>query len=156
MPSTQAGFAETAVKQAMDQLVAQKKIYDRDLEVLQHLKNADAALTDPMQPNNAIQKAFDEVDTAKGLTSDFIVTQGVIKASSALEDARRSPVSADFGQLRTIVRTEAIGPASRVVARNGSRLQDETLAWIRVQELISSHLRSLAEIGAQSLRAAQQ
>lgn len=152
----QAFTAEAAVKQAMEQLGEEKKIYDRDLEVLKHLRNADIALTDPMQPNNAIEKAFDEVGTAKGLNPDFLVYQGCVKAAQALEDAKRSPMSADFGRLRATLRSEATGPATRVVARNGARLQDETLAWIRIQELISSHLRQLAEITSESLRAAEQ
>lgn len=155
-PNMQAGTAESAVKQAMDQLVAEKKAYERDLEVLQRLRNADVALTDPMQPNNAIQKALDEVEVAKGLAGDLTVKLGVIKIAQELEAARRSPLSADFGRLRGILRSEAAGPAVRLVARNGAKLAEDSLAWIKVQELISSHLRSLAEISAESLRATQQ
>ena len=154
--SLQAGAAEAAVKQAMDQLAADKKAYERDLDVLRHLRAADVALTDPMQPNNAVQKAHEEVGAAKILNPEFTVMQGVIRAEKEIENARLSPMTTDFGRLRGIIRTEAIGPASRVVARNGARLQDDTLSWIRVQELISSHLRQLAEISAESLRAASQ
>jgi hypothetical protein len=154
--SMQAMTAESAVKQAMDQLTADKKTYDRDLDVLRHLRAADVALTDPMQPNNAVQKAHEEVDAAKMLNPEFLVMQGVIRTEKEIENARLSPMTADFGRLRGILRSEAIGPASRLVAKNGARLQEDTLSWIRVQELISSHLRQLAEISAESLRAASQ
>ena len=139
----------------MEQLANRKKIFERDLAVLQHLRTADNALADTMQPNNAIEKAFEEVQAAHRLDPDFDVIQGVIKAERALEEARRSATTADFGHLRGIVRGEAGGPAARVVARNGTKLQEETLAWIKVQELISSHLRALSEIAADSLRAVQ-
>jgi hypothetical protein len=148
--------AESAVKQAMDLLVSEKKIFDRDLEVLRDLRDAEEALTDPMQPNNAIQKAYEKVDAAKALNPDFLVMQGVVTSQRALEQARLSPASTDFGRLRGTIHTEAVGPAARLVARNGARLQEETLSWIKIQELISAHLRSLAEISGESLRAAQQ
>ena len=151
-----AGQAEGAIKQAMQQVAAMKAKYDRDLDVLRHLRAADEALTDPMQPNNAIQKALDEIQAAKAQNPEFLVMQGVINAERAVESARLSPATADFGRLRGTIRTEAIGPAARVVARNGAILQEETLAWLRVQELISTHLRTIAEISAGSLRAAQQ
>jgi hypothetical protein len=151
-----AGSAESAIRQAMDMLVAEKKMFDRDLEVLRDLHGAEDALVDPTQPNNAIQKSYEQVDAAKALNPDFLVMQGVITSQRALEQARLSPASTDFGRLRGIIRSEALAPAARLVARNGARLQDETLAWIKIQELISSHLRSLAEISAESLRAAQQ
>jgi hypothetical protein len=140
----------------MDQLAAEKKTYDRDLEMLRHLRLADEALTDPMQPNNAIQKAYEEVGRAKSLVPELFVLQGVTRVEKEVETARLSPATTDFGRLRGILRTEVIGPASRLVARDGARLQEETLSWIRVQELISAHLRQLAEISAESLRAAAQ
>ncbi len=152
----QAGVAESAIKQAMQQVAAVKARYDRDLDVLGHIRAADEALTDPMQPNNAIQKAFEEISAAKALNPEFLVLQGVIAAERELEAARLSPATTDFGRLRGIIRAEAAGPAARLVARNGAVLQEETLAWLRVQELISSHLRTVAEISAESLRAAQQ
>ncbi len=154
--SVMAGQAEGAVKQAMQQVAAMKARYDRDLDVLRHLRAADEALTDPTQPNNAVQKALEEIGAAKTLNPEFLVMQGVINAERAVEAARLSPATADFGRLRGTIRTEAIGPVTRVVARNGAILQEETLAWLRVQEMIASHLRTIAEISAESLRAAQQ
>lgn len=154
--SMQVVAAESAVRQAMDQLNMDKKAFDRDLEVLRYLRLADEALTDPTQPNNAVQKAYEEVGRAKALNPEFLVMQGVIRAEREIESARLSPGTTDFGRLRGILRSEAIGPASRLVAKNGARLQEDALSWIRVQELISSHLRQLAEISAESLRAASQ
>src|SRR5690242_18442357 len=62
-----ADAAEAAIKQATEQFVADKKIIDRDLEVLRRVRSADSALADSMQPGNAIQKAYEEVDTARRL-----------------------------------------------------------------------------------------
>ena len=154
-PSQSADLAEGAVKMAMQQLVDSKKISERDIAVLTHLRAADDALADPMQPTNALQKAYEEVGAAKSLSPEFFVMQGVIKSERVLEDARRSPMTADFGHARSVLRDDAIGPASRVVVRNALRLEDETLAWLRVQQLIADHLRSLSEISNQSLRAAE-
>lgn len=145
--------AEMAIKQAMDAVAQQKKIVERDLEVLTHLRNADVALTDPMQPENAMQKAWEEVDKAKSIGAEFNVQQGIIRMQRELESARHSPMSADFGRLRAILREQALGPASRVIGRHALRLQEETLAWLRVQELISAHVRALAEITGESLKA---
>lgn len=154
-PGAQAVAAEMAIKQAMEQLGIEKKIYDRDLEVLRHLRAADEALADPMQPLIAIQKSYEEVGEAKSLRPEFQVYQGVIKAQEEIHNARLSPASAEFGRLRAMLRSEAITPAVRAVARNGLRLHDETLSWLRLQELIATHLRTLAEIVGESLRAAQ-
>ncbi|HYM60982.1 MAG TPA: hypothetical protein VEZ11_08825 [Thermoanaerobaculia bacterium] len=150
------GTAETAIKQAMQQLATAKQKYDKDLEVLRHLRAADGALIDPTQPHNAIQKAFEEVSIAKQINPDFDILQGVITIEKALESARLSPAAADFGRLRAMMYSEAIAPAVRVVARDGAWLQEETLAWIKVQELISMHLHAVAEISAECLRVAQQ
>jgi hypothetical protein len=147
--------AEMAVKQAMEQLAATKKAYDRDVEVLNFLRGADDALADAMQPSNAIEKAYESVEKAKGSGPDFTVMQGVLKIERELESARRSPIGADFGRLRSVLRDEALGPAIRVAARNALRLQEESLAWLRVQELIAAHVRTLTEISGESLRAAQ-
>jgi small-conductance mechanosensitive channel len=147
--------AEAAIKQAMEQLASLKKSFDRDIEVLNHLQAADAALADAMQPANAIQKAYEHIVAAQALQPDFLVYQGVIRMQHELESARRSPAVADFGRLRSLLRDEALGPASRVAARNALRLQEETVAWLKVQELISAHLRVLSEIAGESLRAAQ-
>ena len=155
-PNRQADFAETAIKQAMDQFANEKKIFERDISVLQHLHAADDALGDTMQPNNAIEKAFEEVQAAYRLDPEFVVKQGVLSASHELEDARRSPATADFGRLRTTIRHDALVPAASVAARNGTALQESVLSWIKVQELISSHLRALSETAADSLRAVQQ
>lgn len=150
-----ADTAESAVKQAAEQLVTLKKICDRDMEVLAHLRTADKALVDPMQPENAVQKAWEEVQAAIRLEPEFYVRQGVIRAKNEIEGARRSPASADFGHLRAVLRDQALGPASRVVVRNALRLEDEAVAWIKVQQLISDHLRVISEISSDSLRASE-
>lgn len=147
--------AEMAVKSALEQLAVDKKLFERDIQVLVHLHQADDALSDTMQPANAIQKAYDHVGKAKSLEPEFLVMQGVIKIHQELESARRSAGMADFGRLRTILR-EAEGPAARVAARNALMLEEEILAWMKVQELISQHVRSVSEIVGESLRAAQQ
>ena len=155
--SSQVNMAETAIKSAMDQLSNDRKAFDRDLDVLRFLRTADDALTDPMQPNNAIQKAIDAVQKAKSLGPEpFNVLPGVLKAEKDLEGARLSPMGTDFGRLRATLRSDAIAPAARLVARNGVKLQEETAAWIRIQEMISSHLRQLSDITGDSLRAASQ
>ena len=154
-PLVGAQTAEMAVKQAAEQLVNLKKIFDRDIAVLGHLRAADEALADPMQPTVAIQKAYEHVVAAKALNPEFLVLQGVIRSERELEGARRSPISADFGRLRSIIRDEALGPASRLAAGNALRLEEDALAWIKVQELISGHLRMLSEIAGESLRASQ-
>jgi hypothetical protein len=147
--------AEAAIKQAAEQLVAAKKPYERDVEVLRRLRSADDALSDTMQPSTAIQKAYEEVGEARRLAPEFVVMQALIAAHQTLEDARKSPGMADFGRLRGVVR-DALGPASRVAVRNALRLQDETLAWLKVQQLIAEHLRSLSDIASNTLRAAEQ
>lgn len=155
-PSQRALTAEGAVKQAMEQLGEEKKVLERDLQALAHLRTADKALTDPMQPSVAVQKAFEEVSEAARLNSDPFVGNGLIRVRQALEEARRSPGSADFGRLRSVLRREAIGPSSRLVVTKATALQDETVAWIRVQELIAMHLRTLSELTGESLRASQE
>jgi hypothetical protein len=147
--------AESAVKQAMEQLGDERKIFERDVAVLRHIREADEALTDPMQPTIAIQKAYDHIDEAKRLMPEFVVMQGLIKVHDELTEARRSPISADFGRLRASMNSNAERPASRVAVRNALRLEDETLMWIKVQEMIALHLRTLSEIAGESLRASQ-
>jgi hypothetical protein len=154
-PSATAQSAEMSVKQAAEQLAYSRKGLERDVDVLTHLRAADDALVDNMQPSTAIQKAYDEVEQAKRLGPEFLVMQGVIKAERELEAARRSPIGADFGKLRTVVRDEALGPAMRLVIRNAQRLQEETVAWIKVQEQIGTYLRTLSEVAGASLQAAQ-
>jgi len=147
--------AEMAAKNAVEQLAALRKGYENDLEVLRHLRLADDALADAMQPSAAIQKAFEEVGAADGKSSDFAVRDGVIRTRQALEDARRSPASADFGHLRSILRASAMAPASRVAIRNATLLEEEILAWLKVQGIISDHLSALTELSSESLKAAQ-
>ncbi|HVR37816.1 MAG TPA: hypothetical protein VMU84_01880 [Thermoanaerobaculia bacterium] len=147
--------AEGAVKEASEDLAEFRRVAARDIAILMHLRAADAAMADAMQPSNAIQKAFEEVDTAKSLGPDFYVMQGVIKVKAELEEARRSPVTADFGRLRTLLREHALGPASRVAVRNALHLEEETAAWLRVQDMISAHLRTLTDIAGDSLRATE-
>lgn len=150
-----AANAEMSVNQAAEQLGAEKKAFDRDVEVLRHLHAAEKALTDPTQPTTAVQKAFEEVATAKGLITDFYLTQSVVQMDRELENARRSPASADFGRLRSLLQQEVTAPAARLVVRNAILLEEETRAWIRIEELIASHLRMLSEISGESLRASQ-
>ncbi len=147
--------AEMAAKDAAQALAAVRKIYENDLVVLRHLRAADDALADPMQPNAAVQKAFEEVSAAEGLSSDFLVVDGVIHTRQALEEARRSPGTADFGRLRGILRDRALVPASRVAVRNAMALEEEIQAWIKVQVLIADHLRQLSELSSESLRASE-
>jgi hypothetical protein len=109
-----------------------------------------------MQPANALQKATDELNEAKRLMPDFTVVQGVIRVQNALEDAGRSPAGADFGHLRSLLRTEALNPASRVVVRNALRLQEETVAWLKIQQLIADHLHTLTDLASESLKASEE
>lgn len=147
---------EIAIRIAGEQLANEKTMIERDAAVLRHLRLAGAALADSMQPANALQKAYEEVDAAKGLGPDFTVMQGVTTLHRALEEARRSPGAADFDRLRALLRTEAIAPASRVVVRNALRLQEETTAWLRTQTMLADHLRALSELSSESLRAAEE
>lgn len=155
-PPARAGSAEIAVKQALEQLAEDKKLVERDIAVLRHIQTADEALTDPMQPANAIQKAYEHIDAAKSLMPEFLVMQGVVRVHQVIGEARRSPSSADFGRLRSVLQHEAKGPASRLVIRNAMRMEEEALAWLRVQELIAQHLRAMSEITGESLRISQQ
>lgn len=155
-PTGNAQSAEMAVKDAMARLIEEKKAIERDLKVLGHIRTADSALVDAMQPTIAVQKAFEEIAEAERLNGDFLLEQGLIRVRQALEEARRSPASANFEQLRSRIRDHALGPSSRVVVRNALRLQEETLAWMRVQELMAMHLKTLADITGDSLRASDQ
>lgn len=155
-PPSRAQAAEMAVKQAAEQVAAEKKEVERAVDVLRRLRNADRALADAMQPATAIQTAFEEVEAARALGPDFLVLQGIARTSRKLQDARRSPASADFGHLRSILRDEAVGPASRVAVQHALLLQDEALAWMKVQELVAVHLRTISEITGESLRASQE
>ncbi len=148
-----APVAESAVKQAAQQLAGEKRVFERDLEVMNHLRIADDALADNMQPSAALAKAFEHVEKARGLGADLLVMEGLIRIHRELESAKRSPATADFGRLRSVLRDDGLRPASRVVVRNALRLEEEVLAWIKVQELVSAHLRSLSEIAGDSLRA---
>ncbi|HUO85305.1 MAG TPA: hypothetical protein VM534_09345, partial [Thermoanaerobaculia bacterium] len=147
--------AQTAVKQAAQHFGEQKKLLARDLEILSHLQNADAALADVMQRGVALQKAYEEVSEAQRLGPEFLVEQGVLRVLGELDHARRNSSSADVERVRGILRSDALGPARRLVARNGLVLQQQTLEWIRVQELIAAHLRDLAEFTGESLRRAE-
>jgi hypothetical protein len=155
-PSQGVMSAEMAVKGAMERLGNERKAIEVMLQVLAHIRSSDRALTDPMQPSIAVEKAFEEMSEAERKNTDFLLRQGLIRSRQELDAARRSPASADFPRLRAIIRDEALGPASRIVVRNATALQAETLAWIGVQELIASHLKSLADITGESLRAAQE
>lgn len=153
--TARAANAEAIVKQAAEQLGNEKKGFDRDLETLRHLRTADAALIDAMQPAVSLQKAYEEVDAASGLSTDFRVQDGIIRMRQALEEARRSPAAADFGRLRVRLLDDALAPASRVAIRNATKLEEEVLAWLKVQQAIADHLRVLADITSESLIAAE-
>lgn len=148
--------ADAMIKGAAELLANDRKAIERDIQVLRQLRQADAALADDMQPSNALEKAHDAVSKAKDLGPEFYVMQGVIKAEQALDDARRSPSLADLSHLRTIVRDDALRPASRVAIRNAQRLQEETVAWLSVQQLITNHLKTLSDLEHESLQAAEQ
>ena len=148
--------AEMAVKQATEKLGNDRKAIELQLKVLAHIRASDRALTDPMQPTIAVEKAFEQISEAERLNMDFLLRQGLIKSRQEIDSARKSPMSADFGRLRSILRGEALGPASRLVVRTATALHEETVAWLAVQELIGSHLKSLADITGESLRAAQE
>lgn len=154
--SARADMAQLQVRQASEQLAAEKKVYEADVQVLQHLRAADVGLTDPMQPNNALQKAYESVGKAKPLATDQLVLQGIIQMERELEAARRSAATADFPRLRSLLRDHALGPASRVAVRNALRLEEEMQAWIRLQQMIADHLRNISSITSDSLRASEQ
>lgn len=156
IPTTRADAAEMAVKQAAEDLARMKKRVETDIDVLADIRGADKALTDPMQPTIAVDKAYEDIEKAKMLGPEFLVEQGVIKAERELESARRSPTTADFGRLRAVIQEEALGPASRLVVREASALSDQTAAWIRIQQQISDHLRVLSDTVAEALKAADQ
>jgi hypothetical protein len=144
--------AERMVKEAMERLGEERKEYERDLKVLGHIRNSDKALVDAMQPTVALEKAHDGISEAERLNPDFFLGQAIIHARQEIENARRSPAAADFERLRALIR-DALGISSRLVVRNALRMQEETMAWISVQELIATHLKTLADITGESLRA---
>jgi len=150
-----AAAAESAVKEAMEQLGEERKAFERDLKVLNFIRESDKALVDAMQPTVALQKAHDAISEAERLNPDFFLGQAIIDARQEIDNALRSPGAADFPRLRARLR-EALGISSRLVVRNALRLQEETIGWLKVQELISLHLKTLADITGDSLRASDQ
>jgi hypothetical protein len=111
---------------------------------------------DSLQPTVAVQEAFEQVSAAEALGPlPLEVGDGVIHARQQLEAARRSPGSADFGRLRSMLRERALGPASRVALRNATRLQDEIEAWLKLQLVIGDHLRAMNAVVGESLRESQ-
>lgn len=155
-PVRSADLAERAIVGASEELENMQKIYERDVKALAHLRAAQTALTDAMQPAAAIEKAYENVDDAKRLldAEPGAVMQAIRVAHDALVSARRSPSSADFDRLRTLVNAATL-PAARIAARNALELEEQILSWIKVQQLISNHLRRMSEIAGESLRAAQ-
>lgn len=150
---------ETIVKDASRRLTEQKKIVDADLEALALLRAADVALTDPMQPSVALQKALDHVDKAKAILpvhqENHWVRQGLIAMERALADAKRSPGAADFGRLRFQLHRDCVAPATRVALKHSSSLQQELASWIVAQEWITGHLQLLQQVSADAILAAQ-
>jgi len=155
-PFVRAEQVEAYIKQAAEQLAVLKKAFDRDIEILAHIRTADNVLVDTMQPTVAVEKAYEEIKAARLLQPPFEVEQGLIAAQRVLESARLSPTTADFGKLRSVIRSEALGPASRAVTRNALRLNDEMNEWIKIQQMISDQLRMMSDISSTSLRAAEQ
>ncbi len=153
--SANAMNAEAAVREAARMFGEQKKSIDRDLQTLASLRAASVALTDPMQPSVSLEKALDATSKAESLTTSFVVKQGIIRARQAMENANRSPGSADFERLRAILQSEAIAPATRVATAHGLQLHEQMTEWLAVQELINAHLRQVADTTAEALRAAQ-
>ena len=147
---------EMYLKQAAEQLAILRKAFDRDIEILTHVRTSDNALVDPMQPNNAVEKSLEEMKKAHDMQPPFDVDQGVIVSIRALESARLSPTSADFGKLRSVIRENALGPAARTVNRNALRLNEEMNEWIKIQQMISDNLRTMSDIASTSMRAAEQ
>lgn len=163
MMANRADTVEAALKQAAEDLANLKKQIDIDLQVLVHIRAADDALVDAMQPTVAIEKAHDEISQAQTLEAskrffdpDFTVKNGLVKCMTEVERARLSPTTADFGHLRTVVREEGVGPASRRLVREATALSTQTAAWIRIQQQISDHLRVLGDIVAECLKASDQ
>ena len=148
--------AEMAIRLAAERLAEMRKAVERQLQVLAHVRSSDAALVDAMQPTVAVQEAYEHLIKAESLNQDPFVRQGLMRARQTSDAARKSPGTADFGQLRSVIREEALGPASRLAMRSATALQDETLAWMTVQELIAIHLKTLSEITGEALRAAQE
>jgi len=148
--------AETAIKGAIEKLGNDRKAIELMLQVHAHIRGADRALVDPMQPSIAVQKALEEISEAARKNTELVLAQGLIRARDEVDGARRSPSAADFGRLRGVIREEALGPSSRLIVRQATALQQETLAWIGVQELIATHVKSLAEITGEGLRTAQE
>jgi hypothetical protein len=109
-----------------------------------------------MQPGIAVEKAYEQMAEAERKNANPYLAPAIIRARQVLEDARRSPASADFGRLRALVRDEALGPFQRHVVRGANALHDETVAWLNVQELIATHLKSLADLTSEGLRAADE
>lgn len=155
-PPVGARAAEAAIKQAAERLAETRRAVERQLQVLAHVRRSDAALADAMQPSVAVQEAFEQISKAESLNLDPIVRQGLIRARQEIDAARKSPGTADFGRLRGIIREHALGPASRHAMRSATTLQEETVAWMSVQELIAIHLKTLSEITGEALRAAQE
>lgn len=147
--------AEMAVKRAIETLGEERRGMERDLKILLALQAADQSLVDPMQPSAAIQKAFEQVSEAERIVADFALRQAIVRMRQELENARRSPLSADFARLRALLRDDAIRTASRIVSSNALRLEEESLAWIGIQQMIGEHLRTLSQIAGDSLRAGQ-
>lgn len=150
-----AAAAESAVKEAMEELGEERKAFERDLKVLNFIRDSDKSLVDAMQPTVALQKAHDAISEAERLNGDFFLEQAIINARQEIDNALRSPGAADFARLRARLR-DALGISSRLVVRNALRLQEETIGWLKVQELISMHLKTLADISGESLRASDQ
>lgn len=147
--------AERAARQAYDQVKIDQRVFENDVAVLRRLREADRALADSTQPVNALQTAYEAVDAAYRLGPESSVMSGVIRILRELDQARRSPAMSDFERLRSLLAEEALTPASRVVVRNSLRLEEETIAWLKVQEAIGAQLRLLSDVKHASLVAAQ-
>lgn len=155
-PLVRAEAIEGAIKQASTQLEQFRKVFENDIEILAHIRASDAALADAMQPMTSVETAWKEMNEANRLNPPFEVGQGVAKSLQLLDDARRSPTSADFGHIRSVIREWALGPASRRVVANAQRLEDSMTEWIKIQQMIGDHVRLMNDIAGRSLRASLQ
>lgn len=146
---------EGVVREAMRELGEEKKsILEPAIEVLRKIEVADAALVDPMQPSASLDTAWKEIHEARELIGpNSRLRIGFSRVIAELESARRSPMTADLGRIRSLIQGELKRPASREVVENVERLQDEILAWIKVQDLITAHLKTLSEAAGASLKA---
>jgi hypothetical protein len=136
----------STINRMAEQLGEERKRYERSVAILRHLRTADKALIDAMQPTVAVQKALDEVMKAEGLSPN---SNSLVAMRQELERARLSPTTADFDRLRRLLRENTIDPFARGVLGTAASLQRELTAWLALQNDIANHMDALNQtIGA--------